>query len=295
MLKKVNSRGKNISAYLFLIIPLIVYVAFFVIPNLGSLFYSFFKWNGLDPVKNFVGITNYIRLFKSSVFLLTLKNTVFYALALILGYNIFGLIIAVLIYKKSKINNFFRTIYFLPAIFSSVSVGLVWSFIYDPNIGALNTILKYIGLENLTTPWLSNPKIAIFAVVLIHMWATIGYSMVVYIAGLQDIPEELYEAAEVDGVNIWKKFFYITLPLLRNSIMINIVLATINGFTSFDFIYIMTRGGVNHSSEVLATLLYREGFNYGNIGYSSAIAVFLVIIVLLISVFQTQSIQENIK
>jgi len=293
MAKKINIGKKNISAYLFLIIPLVVFVTFFVIPNFGSLYYSFFKWNGLSPVKDFVGITNYIRLFKSSVFLLILKNTFFYSVALIIGYNIFGLILALLIYKKSKINSFFRTVYFLPAIFSSVSVGLVWSFIYDPNIGALNTILKYIGLENFTTPWLSNPKTAIFAIVLIHMWATIGYSMVVYIAGLQDIPEELYEAAEVDGVNMWKKFFYITVPLLRNSIMINIVLATINGFTSFDFVYIMTRGGANHSSEVLATLLYREGFNYGNVGYSSAIAVFLVIIVLLISVFQTQSIQEK--
>ena len=293
MLKRINIKKINISAYLFLVIPMAVYLTFFVIPNFGSLFYSFFKWNGLDPVKDFVGLVNYIRLFKSPVFLLTLKNTVFYTLALILGYNIFGLLIAILIYKKSKIHSFFRTVYFLPAIFSSVSVGLVWSFIYDPNIGALNTFLKYIGLENLTTSWLSNSKIAIFSIVLIHIWATIGYAMVVYIAGLQDIPEELYEAAEVDGVNIFQKFFYVTVPLLRNSIMINIVLATVNGFISFDFVYIMTRGGVNHSSEVLATLLYREGFNYSNIGYSSAISVFLVIIVLLISVIQTQTIQEK--
>ena len=130
-------------------------------------------------------------------------------------------------------------------------------------------------------------------IVLIHIWALIGYAMVIYIAGLNNIPVELYEAAEVDGVNRRQSFLYITLPLLKPSLMINFVISTINGFVVFDFVYIMTRGGVNHSSEVLATLLYREGFNYSNVGYSASISVFLVIVVLGISIFQTQIFKER--
>jgi len=286
-------KNKNISVYIFLLLPIIIYIIFFIIPNFSALYYSFLKWDGLNPVKEFIGLKNYIRLFKNAIFLLALKNTLIYTVTLILGSNIFGLLIALLIYRSSRNHTILRTFFFLPAMLSTVAAGFIWGFIYDPNIGAINTFLRVIGLESLTTSWLANPKIVIFSIVMVHMWVGIGYSMVLFIVGLQNIGIEIYEAAEIDGANKFQNFFHITLPLLKPTTSVCLLLTTISGFVSFDFIYIMTKGGSDHSSEVLATLLFQEGFKFSNVGYSAAISVILMIVVLIISILQIQFFRDS--
>ena len=176
--------------------------------------------------------------------------------------------------------------YFMPAMLSAVTVGLVFGFILDPNIGALNAFLKAIGLGNLTTAWLANDAIAIYVVASVHVWAGIGYSVVLFVAGMQNIPFELYESAVIDGAGPWKQFTHITMPMLKTTTLIVLVLTTIGGFKCFEYVYVMTKGGATHSSEVLATLLYKEAFAFSDFGFSAAISVALLVIVLLVTMVQ---------
>lgn len=285
-------KKKNIKIYWFLLIPLIIYVVFFIIPNIESLRYSFFKWAGIGP-KIFVGLKNYINLFNSPIFLLTLKNTVIYTILLMIGQNILGFLIATFIYKEGRIHNIIRTIVFLPIIMSSVAIGFIWTIVYDPAIGAINTFLNYIGLGNFTRLWVVDPKLALFSIVIMHIWAQVGYSMMIYINGLLNISKELYEAANIDGANKFQTIFYITIPLLKNSILTSMMFTTILGFVTFDFIYIMTRGGNDHSSEVLAMLLFKEGFQYSNFGGASSIAIVLIILIFFFAIIQMVLLRER--
>jgi len=285
---------ESLNNYIFLIIPLSIYIIFFIIPNVQVIFYSFFNWNGLTPIKEFIGIKNFIYLFSDNIFRVSIWHTLVYAATLVLVQSTIGLFIAVLIYRKSKSNIFFRVLIFMPAMLSSVAIGLIWSFgIYDANIGALNNILELLGLENFQRLWLADPKIALFIIVSVHIWMGIGYSMVLFIAGLQGIPGEIYEAAAIDGVNRWQNFKNITLPLLKQTSKIVLILTTVGGFISFDFVYILTRGGIDHSSELIASYLYKRAFVFNNVGYASAISFILLIMVLMISIFQIKVSRED--
>lgn len=292
-LKKISLRNKNISVYLYLIIPLFIYITFFIIPNISVIRYSFLKWDGINPVQEFVGLKNYIRLFNDSIFTKSLKNTVLYTVSIVTVNVIVGLLIAVLIYKKSRTNITFRTLIFMPAMICSVAIGIIWAFMYDSNVGAINLIFGKLGLEVLQKQWLSNPKIAIFAVAFVHIWQSFGYGVILFIAGLLGIPEEIYEAARVDGVNNWQNLVYITVPMLKTTVALVWILSSIDSFVAFDFVYVMTRGGADHSSEVLATYLYKQGFRYNNVGYSSSIGIILFLIVFVMAIFQLRLSKET--
>ena len=292
-LKKISLRNKNISVYLYLIIPLFIYITFFIIPNINVIRYSFLKWDGINPVQEFVGLKNYIRLFNDSIFTKSLKNTVLYTVSIVTVNVIVGLLIAVLIYKKSRTNITFRTLIFMPAMICSVAIGIIWAFMYDSNVGAINLIFEKLGLEVFQKQWLSNPKIAIFAVAFVHIWQSFGYGVILFIAGLLGIPEEIYEAARVDGVNNLQNFIYITVPMLKTTVALVWILSSIDSFIAFDFVYVMTRGGADHSSEVLATYLYKQGFQYNNVGYSSSIGTILFLIVFVMAIFQLRLSKET--
>jgi len=292
-LKKISLKNKNISVYLYLIIPLIVYITFFIIPNISTIRYSFIEWDGINPVQEFVGLKNYIRLFNDSVFIKSLKNTFLYTVSIVSVDVILGLLIAVLIHRKSRSNITFRTLIFMPAMFCSVAIGIIWVFMYDSNVGAINFIFGKLGLEVLQKQWLSDPKISLFAVAFVHIWEGFGYGVILFIAGLQDIPGEIYEAAKVDGVNNWQNFVYITVPMLKTTVALVWILSSIYSFIAFDFVYVMTRGGADHSSEVLATYLYKQGFQYNNVGYSCSIGTILFLIVLVMAIFQLRISKET--
>jgi len=287
---------KNIGYYSFLFFPLIIYLTLFVYPNVTALIWSLFKWDGLAPNMEFVGLSNFIKLFtKQSIFFQALRNTIVYTIVLTIGSNFFGLIFALLIYRKSAINNIFRTIFYLPAVLATVAVGSMWTLgIYNPSFGALNTVLTTLGLENLTTAWLANPSTALASVAFVHVWQNLGFSMILYIAGLQDIPEELYESASIDGANALQQTLYITLPLLKRVATVVIVIVTIFGMRAFDLIFIMTESGSAVGvTEVLTTFLFRQGFTFRKMGFANAIAVVLLVVVVGISSLQRWLLREK--
>jgi len=292
-----NNRTKfnsgKLTGYLFLLIPVLIYAIFFIVPNVSALINSFFEWNGISAEKPFVGLENFIRLFNDRVFKIAFVNTLKYTIALVILQTLFGFILAVLVYKESKVHNTFRTIYFLPAIMATTTVGLIWGFIYDPNFGALNEFLKAIGLQSWCRSWLSDEKIVIYAICAVHVWIGIGQSVVLFIAGLQNVPTELYESAALDGASAWKQLIHITIPSIRSTATIVLVLTTIGGFKAFDFVYVMTNGGSTHSSEVLSTLLYKEAYAYSDVGLSSAISVVLLLVVSIITFIQLFALRKK--
>lgn len=278
-LERQKRRIEQWTSYLFLLVPLAIYGLFFVVPNMLALVNSLFKWDGISATKEYVGLNNFIVMLTDRVFKKAFWNTVKYCITLLLFQTVIGLALALLLWRSTRINSFFRTVYYMPVMMSSVTVGLIWSFIYDPNIGALNEILSTVGLTKLTHSWLSEEQLVVYAIAFVHVWVGIGQSVILFIAGLQNVPEELYESAALDGAGKWQRTLKITLPLLKPTTLVVLILTTIGAFKSFDYVYIMTGGGATHSSEVLATLLYKEAYAYSDFGYSSALSVALLVIV----------------
>lgn len=287
---------KNMGYYAFLALPLLLYSVLFLYPNGAALLWSLFKWDGLAPSMEFVGFRHFINLFtRQSIFSKALWNTIAYTLVLTIGSNGLGLLFALLIHRKSALNNIFRTIFYLPAVLATVAIGSMWTLgIYNPTFGALNKILTAVGLESLVTAWLANAATALICVALVHVWMNLGFSMILYIAGLQDIPEELYESASIDGANPLQQTWYITLPLLKRVATVVIVIVTIFGMRAFDLIFIMTESGsATGTTEVLTTFLFRQGFTYRKMGFANAIAVVLLVVIVGISSLQRWILQEK--
>lgn len=285
--------GSRRSGYLFLILPLLIYGVFFILPNVSSLVYSLFSWNGISEERTFVGLANFKKMFADRIFRTALINTVKYTVTLVLFQTLIGFLLALLVQKTNRVNSVFRTIYFLPAIIAASTVGLIWGFIYDPNIGALNELLRILGLNSWRHAWLSDEKIVIYAIAAVHIWVGIGQSVVLFVAGLQNIPQDVLESAALDGATSWKQLVHIVIPMLRPTTLIVLVLTTIGGFKSFDFVYVMTGGGATHSSEVLSTLLYKEAYAYSDFGYSAAISVALLVVVAAITLIQMYGLREK--
>lgn len=264
-----------------LMLPAVIIISiFFIIPVIGGLAYSLTDWNGLDRNVNFIGLDNFIKLFgNDEKFYGGLIHTFVFSICITVFQNIFGLTLALVMDKKFSGRDFFRAAFYLPAVLSPLVIGYTWSFIFNPTMGALNILLKSAGLDFLSADWLGNPRIALFSIIFVVVWQFAGYSMVIYIAGLQSIPQDIYEASGIDGVNARQRFRYITFPLLAPAFTINIVLTMINTLKAFDHIFVMTKGGPGYATEVISTLLYREAFSNNNMGYGSAISVVLFLMI----------------
>lgn len=289
---KGRQEKKGIAA--FLLLPVIAYSIFCLLPTLVTLVYSLFKWNGLSSDVEFVGIRNYIALFTTnSTFRISVINTLIYTAFVMIVQNTLALLIALQIYRESKINNLYRTLFYLPVILSAVTIGFTWAFIYDPNIGVLNTVLKLLGLGSLTHVWLSEKYVAILAIAVVHVWWGCGNAMVLYIAGLQNVPDDLLEAASIDGCTAWQRFWKVTFPTLMPTVALVVVLSMIGSFKTFELVWTMTQGGSNKSSMVLALQAYKESFAYNDVGTGSAIAVVLLLIVGLFSIIQIKLSDEK--
>jgi len=269
-----QSKRNAIEYALFLVVPLSLYVVFFIVPNITTYVYSLFKYDGFSNFE-FIGIQNFVRLMSDRKFGMAFKNTLVYTGATVIGQNALALVFAVLIVKQTRINNIFKTVFYLPAIMSSIAIGFIWGFILDPNLGVINNLFKDIGLPSFAQNWLGNRNIVMFSISAIHIWQAVGGATIIFISGLLNIPNELNECANIDGANKLQVFFRITFPMLRPVTIINVVLTTIGCFKSFDYVYVMTAGGGDGSSHVLATWLFRNGFQFREMGYASAMAVVL--------------------
>ncbi len=248
---------------------------------------SLFKWDLLTPPV-YVGLDNFKGLITDNDFSEALSNTVRFSFIYVPLVIVLSLVVALLLNRKIKGVSFFRVIYFLPVISSAVSVGLVWLWIYSKDTGLLNYII--VGLGGEPVRWLSKQN-ALFSVIIVNVWGAIGEGMIIFLAGLQAIPKEYYEAAQVDGATEWPMFRHITLPLITPSIFFQTIISTINAFQVFEFIYVLTRQGANSSSTpTLVYSIYRNGFNYFRMGSASAQALILAAIILVLTLvyFQLQ-------
>ncbi len=274
----------SLTPYLFLLPALIIYITFLVYPAIYSLYLSTTEWDGLSPHKKFIGLQNYINLWSDPVFRLALRNNVVWTIVTLLVPTIGGLALAIALNQPIKGRNLFRAVFYAPGVLPLVAVGSIWGWIYNPNFGFINEMLRHIGLGSLAHGWLADYDTALPATLVTAIWQGIGLPMIFYLAGLQVIPQEQYEAAAIDGANAWQRFWHITLPWLRQTHVIVITLAVISSFRVFDLIYTMTYGGPGQTTQVLATWMYFNTFQYYHAGYGSAIAWVIAAISLLVTI-----------
>jgi raffinose/stachyose/melibiose transport system permease protein len=242
-----------------------------------------------SPVKTFVGFENYIRVFRDSLFYTSIKNNLLYAVFSVLCQVGFGTLLAIFLegrYVGQKIRNFFRNVLFIPSVISISAVALLWYFVCNPTIGLINGLLSKAGLGQFITAWLANPKTAIFAVIAMSQWQYTGYIMVLMLVAVQKIPVELYEAAVIDGANGFRKTIHITIPSIRNMLIVTTIITIIGSFKLFAEIYVTTGGGPYNTTQVLGTYMYRAAFLFDEMGFGSAIAVVIFVLTFTVSVLQ---------
>lgn len=261
----------------------ILFLVFNAYPLLWSLYISFTKWDGFNPVKKFIGFDNYKYLFTNSEFLTSIRVTTIYVVTVTILSTIIGFAIAIAL-QNIKNAYFYRTLFFSPVVTATVAAGVVWQLIFDPFSGIVN---KFLAIIHIVGPnWLSDPKYSLPAVIVVGIWKRIGFAMVVFAAGLAALPISTYEAAALDGAQGWKAIRYITIPLLKPIILVVLITGFIDAIQVFDHIFVMTGGGPMGSTQVLSLLLYNQGFRLFNLGVASAIGWIILAFVLGITLFQ---------
>ena len=267
---------------LFLIPALAIYLVFNLYPVFQSIKLSFYEWDGFKGNEIFIGLDNYKELVKDEYFGIALKNSL-----ILVGYGLLiKLPIAMLLalginYRGVRLQRFFRFTSFMPCIISTAAVALMWQIMYNPDFGLINSLLRALNFGDLTRPWLADTKFAIYFALVPTIWSSVGFNFVLYSSGLASIPNQLIEAARIDGATYPKliKSFYI--PLLRDIIIISLVLDLIGALKSFDMIWILTSGGPVESTHLLATYMYKQAFTLRNFGYGSAIATIILVLAMI--------------
>lgn len=274
------------------ILPLTIYIVIVIVPLFSSFYYSFTDWNGFNQEYNWVGLDNFAKIFRDDLFIGAIKNTLIWMAAAIILPVGGGLSLALLLHEGIWGAKFYKSLFYLPICLSLAVIGQVWIWIYQPNWGLINTVLRAIDLEHLTMAWLANPKTALISVIIAWSWQQVGLAMVIFLAGLTSIPSELTEASEIDGASYLQSLRYVVIPLLSPATIVVIALSIINSLKSFDVVYMMTRGGPFHSTDTLAMFMYNESFQKYYMGYGSAIAVVLFLIAMVIIVFYFRQVRE---
>lgn len=258
----------------FLLPPAIIYFVFVLLPVLQAVRFSFFKWNGLGPMENFVGFDNYAQALRDGVFLRALGNNLLIVAMSVLIQLPLALGLALLIRRNLPGRAIFRVIFFLPYVLSEVITGVLWSFIYNPQSGLLNKILSiFPGFE--PHGWLGDTKIVLFVLFVVITWKYFGLYLILYMAGLQNVPAELEEAAKIDGANNFQVLRFITIPMLGTTLRLSLFLSVLGSLQIFDLVWIMTTGGPVNATQTMATYIYKFGFKTFAIGYGSAVAILL--------------------
>lgn len=290
-----REKRRKLIGLLFVLPGLISYFAWTLYPIFKSFIMSLFEWNINPAIPNkFIGLANYFELFQDPKFYTALKNTVLYTVVTVPGQMILGFLVAILLNRKMKGQTLFRLLYYLPVVTSWVIVSILFQYLFAARGGLVNFLLKdilHIIPKNIA--WLSNPKTAMIPIYTLGIWKGIGWSMLIFLAGLQGIPKEIYEAASLDGANSWKKSIKITIPLMVPTIVFELVMLTIGGFNVFLSVYVMTGGGPMGSTEVLSSYMFKEAFDYFHFGYGAAISVIFFLIVFTISQLQRKLLSKR--
>jgi putative chitobiose transport system permease protein len=275
-------KSNPLTPFLFLIPGVIILGAFIFYPMLNAIWLSFTDYNIVADAE-FIGLENYKELFADALFWKVLGQTLLYLIIVVPALVILPIFLAILVNQQVKGIGFFRSAYYVPVVTSMVVVGIAWKWVYADR-GILNYILESFGLIDEPINWLTSTSTSIFAVMVVTIWKGLGYYMVIYLAGLQSIPDDLYEAADIDGATKWKQIWHITVPLLMPSIMIVTIMSSISAMKVFEEIYVMTGGGPLNSSKTLVFYIYEEAFDKLQMGYASAAGVVLFVITLIFSV-----------
>jgi multiple sugar transport system permease protein/alpha-1,4-digalacturonate transport system permease protein len=281
-------RREAITGYLYLLPNFIGFLIFTAIPVVVGLAISFTNYSGFQGA-SFVGLTNYVRMFRDSQFLAALKNNLFYSITSVPLTILVSLLLALLLNKEVFLGNAFRTLYFFPNLTSSVAVSCVFMLLFEPNNGPINHFLASLGIPVEILPrWFFSSQTALFTVVIVVVWKQAGYYMIMFLAGLKNIPSHLYEAARIDGADSWQCFRHVTWPMLSPTTFMVTILSIIASFQVFDIINVTTKGGPGRATTVLVFRIYREAFRDWRMGYASAIAYFLFMIILVVTLVQWQ-------
>ena len=270
---------QNFAGVLFILPSLLGTIVFIIIPIVCSFGLSFAKWDLLNPIQ-FVGLENYKVVLTEPVFVKIIINTFVYAISTSVFGVIIPLILACIINNKIKGADFFKTAYFLPFVTPMIVIGIIWEWIFDPNIGCLNHLL------HLHINWLYDTNFAMPALIIVSVWKLIGYNMILFLTGLSTINQELLEASKIDGANAYNTFKHVTIPLLSPTIFFVTIITAITSFQVFDLIYVMTQGGPLDSTNVLVSAIYKNAFEYFNVGKASALAYVLFAIIFVLTLVQ---------
>ncbi|MCJ8220683.1 Lactose transport system permease protein LacF [Bacillus paralicheniformis] len=296
LLKKIpaNKIGwrDNVLAYTFLGPALLILSVFLVIPSIMAVYYAFTDYYLLTPdLRKFVGFDNFIKLFKDPIFLKSLSNTLKFVVLVIPLQIGAALGLALLLNKKRKANTFFKVAYFSPVVMSLVVISVLWLYLLNPNEGMINNVLTHIGLP--PQPFLTSPDQAIFTIVFVSVWQGAGFQMLIFLAGLQNIPGDVYEAAQLDGMNKWQRFIYITLPLLKPTSIFIFITTLISAFKLLVQPMVMTQGGPVNSTMTVVYYIYQTGFTDRMVGYASSIALLFGTIIGLVTLAQRKLVKED--
>lgn len=276
------TRPKNKTIFLYLMVPVAMFVFTVFVPLITALIYSFFEWKG-GPVKTFNGLDNYIQLFHDATFWEAFGHNIYLVIACIIGQVGIAFVLVLMVNSKLvKLKTIHRTFGFFPSTIAAVCIGLIWNMIYHNKYGILNWFLEAIGRKDLCQVWLNNSSIVMLLVTIPLIWQYIGYYMVIILSAISGISTDIFESTEIDGANGFQKAIYITLPLIKNTIMVCVTLCIAGNMKAFDNIYVMTKGGPGTASMVMAMYGYQISFSQSNMGYGSCISVGIFVLSLLV-------------
>ncbi|MCY7799830.1 sugar ABC transporter permease [Bacillus haynesii] len=282
----------NVLAYTFLGPAVLILSVFLVIPSIMAVYYAFTDYYLLTPdLRKFVGFDNFIKLFKDPIFLKSLSNTLKFVVLVIPLQIGAALGLALLLNKKRKANTFFKVAYFSPVVMSLVVISVLWLYLLNPNEGMINNVLTHVGLP--PQPFLTSPNQAIFTIVFVSVWQGAGFQMLIFLAGLQNIPGDVYEAAQLDGMNKWQRFIYITLPLLKPTSVFIFITTLISAFKLLVQPMVMTQGGPVNSTMTVVYYIYQTGFTDRMVGYASSIALLFGTMIGLVTLAQRKLVKED--
>ena len=277
---------KQVLIILLIAPAFIIFTTFVVVPVIQSSYYSLFRWKGMGPLNDFIGLQNFIWAFTDKVFLTALYNNVKIVLLSLAFQLPLAFLFALLVARKPFHGSLvFRSLYFFPYIMAEIVIGIIWRFIYNPQHGLPTILAGFFTRSNLEIGLLGDPDLAFWAVFVVICWKYIGFHMILYIAGLQGVPQELEDAAIIDGASKLQVVLYVILPSLRSTIIISVFLCVVGAFNVFDIVWAMGQGGPVHATETLVTYLYNFGFKRFAFGYGSAVAVIIFLICLVFNLF----------
>lgn len=290
---KKKKKKWQIYAVLFILPSFLLYTLFVIVPTISSMYLSLTSWDGVSSDIRFIGLSNFVEIWNSERVHNALKNTLLMAVVLVLLENIVAMALAIFVDQVRWFRNLFRSVFYFPVLLSGIVMGFVWTIILNYNFGVLNQLLDVVGLGQLKADWLGDPDYALISIILSTVWKSAGYYMIIYLAGLQSIPQDLSEAASIDGANRWQQFRHITFPLLAGAMTVCVVLSMISALKIFDQIAVMTDGGPGFETETLTYIIYKVGFGELRQGFGTALAQVLFVLIMIVTVIQVKFLRKR--